>query len=253
MIRFENLQFSEFLIFVKFVFFCFITFHIFIEQSWSEVKTPLHMSKKIRFFIRQRFRLKKWKQQSIVSLFYLRCESEKKNLKCAKWNEIFSFFFSKIFFDEICFIIFKNQYSAYFFSSEFFFHEIFYFINSFQQQKRTISIFHNRRIIERNFKIFTVKFDVSNLFHTFIKYKILSTKHFNFDTSMIKFHFNKIFNQKRTIRSKLIIFVELCLCKIEIHTITNHYALRLEKNIAIKKSFDVINLCNTIFQKSFNR
>ena len=127
-----------------------------------------------------------------VILFALR--NEKRNLKYVKRNEIFSFFFSKIFFDEICFTIFKNQYSAYFFSSKFFFHEIFYFINFIQQQKRTISIFHNRQIIERNFKIFTIKFDVSDLFHTFIKYIILSAKHFNLNTSMIKFHFNKTFN-----------------------------------------------------------
>ena len=186
-----------------------------------------------------------------VILFALR--NEEKNLKCTKQNEIFSFFFSKIFFDEICFTIFKNQYFAYFFSFEFFFHEIFYFINFFQQQKRAISIFHNRRIIERNFKVFTIKFDVSDLFHTFIKYKVLSTKHFNFDTLMIKFHFNKTFNQERTIRSKSISFDESNFCEIEIHTITNHYSLRFEENIAIKKSCDVINLCNTIFQKSFDR
>ena len=70
---------------------------------------------------------------------------------------------------------------------------------------------------------------------------------------MIKFHFDKTFNQKRTIRSKLISFDESSLCEIEIHTITNRYSPRFEENIAIKKSCDVIKLCNTISQKSFDR
>ena len=98
MIRFENLQFSELLVFVKFVFF---SFHHLSHSYWTIVKWNEDFAahvKRIRFFIRQRFCLKKWKQQSILSLFYLRCESEKRNLKCAKWNEIFSFFFFKDFF-----------------------------------------------------------------------------------------------------------------------------------------------------------
>ena len=134
MIRFENLQFSEFLIFVKFVFF---SFHHSSHSYWAIVKWNENFAahvRKIRFFIRQRFRLKKWKQQLIVSLFYLRCESEKKNLKCAKWNEILSFFFQKFFLTKFVLQFLKINILRIFFRLNFFFMRFF-----------TSSIFSNNR------------------------------------------------------------------------------------------------------------
>ena len=97
MIRFKNLQFSEFLIFVKFFFFRFITFHIFIEQSWNEMKISLHMSKKFDFSYDDAF---VWKSENNNQLFRyfiaLRKWKREFEMRKIKWN-FFIFFFKNLF------------------------------------------------------------------------------------------------------------------------------------------------------------
>ena len=188
-----------------------------------------------------------------VILFALRKWRKELEMRKIKWN-FFIFFFQRLFLTKFVLQFLKINILRIFFRLNFFFTKFFLlhqFFSAIKANDFNFSWSTNHWTQFQNFysQIWRQRF-VSHIYK--IK-KVLSANYFNFDTSMIKFHFDKIFNQKRTIRSKSINFDESNLCEIEIHTITNHYSLRLEENIAIKKSCDVIKLCNTIFQKLFVR